>query len=110
MPTVLVFVLAGFVATVFAFVTVNLFTYAMANASFIREHGIEALRHGAIWQMVELLGWGALALLCWVTFKLCEHVLVDRYLAWSRSESTSDGSSGDVSEPAPQAKPGLAKD
>lgn len=67
----------------FAFVTVNLFSQAAANLGFFRKFGWEAVRHGALWQLGELLLWGAVALLCWLVFKICEQVLEDRYLDWA---------------------------
>lgn len=82
-PTILIFLLAGAMAVIFAFVTVNLFSYAMANVKFLREFGLTAIRHGALVQVVELAFWGALSLSCWVVFKICEHLLVDRYLTWA---------------------------
>ena len=85
-PTVLVFLLAGCAAACFAFVSVNLFTQAMASLRFLREFGAEAIRHGALWQVGELTLWGALALGCWLVFKICEHELEDRYLNWARRQ------------------------
>ena len=55
----------------------------MANVGFLRKFGLEAVRHGALVQALELVLWGGVALACWVTFKICEHVLVDRYLSWA---------------------------
>jgi hypothetical protein len=85
-PSWALFVLAGSAAAVFAFVTVNLFAHAMASAAFLREHGWVAVEHGALWQVLELLVWGAVALSCWLVFKICEHLLEDRYIAWSRRQ------------------------
>ena len=84
-PSIAVFSLAGLAMVVFAFASVNLFTSAMASASFIGEHGLEAIRHGALWQVLELVFSGSVALAMWVSFKICEHILVDRYLAWSHA-------------------------
>ena len=47
-PWWLVFMLAGAAGAVFAFVTVNLFTLAMASLAFIQEFRWEAVRHGAL--------------------------------------------------------------
>lgn len=85
-PSGLIFLLAGSVAAVFAFITVNLFTLASASLGFISKFGWEAIRYGALWQVGELFLWGALSLLCWVVFKICEQVLEDRYLAWARKD------------------------
>ena len=88
-PTGLIFVLAGVVGALFAFVTVNLFTYAMANVAFLKKSGWEAVRHGALLQIAELVFFGAIALGCWLVFKICEQVLEDRYLTWARREAGS---------------------
>ncbi len=82
-PSALIFLLAGVAAATFAFVTVNLFTEAMASLAFLREFRVEAIRHGALWQVLELVVWGALSLTCWLVFKVCEQVLEDRYLDWA---------------------------
>ena len=83
-PTAFVFLLAGAVAAVFAFVTASLFTQAMGSLRLLREFGGLAVQHGALWQVLELLFWGCLALSCWVVFKICEQELEDRYFAWTR--------------------------
>lgn len=83
-PAPAVFALGGCVAATFAFVTVNLFTQAMASLDFLSRFGWQAVRHGALWQVAELTLWGALSLSCWLVFKICEHDLTDRYLLWSR--------------------------
>ena len=89
-PSALLFILAGSTTVLFAFVTVNLFSQAMASAKFLREFGTEAIRHGALAQVIELVLWGGLALFCWLTFKVCEHELVERYLRWGRASVTHD--------------------
>lgn len=86
-PSVLVFLLAGMTAITFAFVTVNLFSQAMANVDFLRKFGAEAIRHGALVQVVELCFWGGLALICWVVFKTCEQILVERYMTWANRQN-----------------------
>ncbi|ASP18743.1 hypothetical protein ANTHELSMS3_00017 [Antarctobacter heliothermus] len=88
-PTILIFIFAGIAAATFAFVTVNLFSQAMASLDFLKAFGWEAIRHGALRQVVELAVWGALSLACWLSFKACEHVLEDRYLEWARRSRTS---------------------
>ena len=85
-PTVLVFLLAGVDATVFAFVTVNLFSEAMANLRFVSTYGSEAVRHGALVQAMQLALWGGLAMACWLVFKICESELVGRYFRWARPQ------------------------
>lgn len=85
-PALLLFVLAGTVAVVFAFATANLFTHAMANVEFIRTFGWSAIQNGALVQMLELLCFGAISLTCWLIFKICEHILEDRYISWSQKK------------------------
>ncbi|MCK0151173.1 hypothetical protein MWU54_14125 [Marivita sp. S6314] len=87
-PSVLVFLLAGCTAALFAFVTVNLFSQAMASLTFLQTFGAEAIRHGALLQVIELTLWGSLSLFCWLVFKICEHELVDRYAAWAKARRT----------------------
>ncbi|WP_300531546.1 hypothetical protein [uncultured Mameliella sp.] len=82
-PTPSVFLLAGGTAATFAFVTVNLFSQAMASLAFLRKFGWTAIQHGALWQVGELILWGSLALACWLVFKICERVLEDRYFDWA---------------------------
>jgi hypothetical protein len=83
-PAILVFILAGIAAISFAFVTVNLFSQAMANIGFLRSAGFEAIRHGALRQACELIVWGGVALTCWMIFKFCEQELQLRYRHWSK--------------------------
>jgi hypothetical protein len=82
-PSLLVFCVAGVVAASFAFVSVNLFSQAMACLEFLSDYGWVAIKHGVLWQVGELCLWGAMSLLCWLVFKTCEHVLVNRYLDWA---------------------------
>ena len=81
-PGILVFLLAGLTAVLFALVTVNLFTEAMASLRFLRQFGWTAIEHGALRQAAELLINGALALFLWLVFKCCEAELTDRYRRW----------------------------
>jgi hypothetical protein len=82
-PGSLVFALAGVTAVVFAFVTVNLFTHAMANLDFIQRHGLVAIREGALVQLGLLTLWGVLALISFLVFKACEVELLYRYHDWT---------------------------
>lgn len=86
--SIAVFLVAGMATVTFAFASVNLFTAAMASVSFIGEYKWEAIRHGALWQVLELLVSGSIALGGWLIFKICEHILVERYLAWSKVPRT----------------------
>ena len=82
-PVWLVLTLAGLSAVAFAFVTVNLFSHAMANLSFIAEYGWLALSHGAALQLLELIVWGAIALIVFLTFRATEIELLYRYFRWT---------------------------
>ena len=88
-PSILVFLFAGTIGATFALITLNLFTQAAASLRFLREYGAEAVMHGALLQIRDLIFWGALSLLCWVAFKISEHELVNRYFAWSRRRKMS---------------------
>ena len=104
-PAVLVFLLAGCAAVCFAFVSVNLFTQAMANWRFLREFGWTAVEFGALWQVGQLLVWGSAALSCWLVFKICEQELEDRYLTWARKARdapTKPATDPDAAKPAPK--------
>ncbi|SHH73806.1 hypothetical protein [Marivita hallyeonensis] len=87
-PWPLVFLFAGVIFASFAFMTVNLFSQAMASLRFLREFGTEAVRHGALWQVGELTIWGALSLSCWLAFKVCEGELMGRYQRWSKRDES----------------------
>ncbi len=81
-PGVLVFVLAGVAAAIFAYSTYNLLTVSMANLNFLREHGWLAVTSGGLVQLLGILAHGAVALACWLLFKACEADLIDRYRRW----------------------------
>lgn len=82
-PVWLVFVVAGLSAVGLAFVTVNLFGYAMANLGFIAEFGWLALQLGAAVQLMQLIAWGALALIVFLIFRASEIELLYRYFKWA---------------------------
>ncbi|MBF9032520.1 hypothetical protein HKCCE3408_19145 [Rhodobacterales bacterium HKCCE3408] len=83
-PAILILALAGGAATAFAFVTANLFTQAMANVGFIRQHGYMAIEEGALIQLSLLGFWGLLALIAYLVFKACEVELMFRYFNWAK--------------------------
>jgi|GEM_PF-1414772 len=90
-PATLVLFAAGGLAVALAFATVSLFQEAMANLSFIRTHGLMAVREGALVQLSRLFLSGGLALLCYLGFKFCEVDLSIRYRAWAtRRDSDQD--------------------
>ncbi len=81
-PGILVFLLAGLAAAIFAYSTFNLLSISMANLSFLREHGWVAITSGGLVQLLGILANGAVALACWLVFKACENELIERYRRW----------------------------
>ena len=81
-PAILVFLLAGIAITIVGFATFNLLQMGMANLRFIGEHGWLALRLGGFVQLLQLLGYGVVALFFFILFKVCESELVIRYRNW----------------------------
>lgn len=74
----LTLVLMGLSFVLFGLVSVNLLQMLGANLSFLVEHGVDAVREGGLWQLLELIGSGYSAAVFYVVFKLCEKILVDR--------------------------------
>lgn len=60
--------------------TLNIFSMFATNWDMITAQGIMALRHGTLWQLLELLGTLTLAMFFYAIFKACEHSLVHRLL------------------------------
>ena len=74
----LAFVLMGMSFVAFGLVSLNLLHSLEANLEFIAANGWFALREGALRQLLELTASGYGAAACYVVFKLCEKVLVER--------------------------------
>ena len=70
--------LLGVSFMLFGLVSLNLLELVSANFSFLRAHGLDAVREGALLQLAELIVSGYSAALFYLLFKLCERVLVDR--------------------------------
>jgi hypothetical protein len=81
----LTFILMGVSFVLFGLVTLNLLHTLSANLEFLTSYGIEAVREGGLLQLVELVVSGYAAAACYVFFKLCEKVLVER-LATRKTE------------------------
>lgn len=79
-----VFGLCGFFAIALAFSSYNLFHLSMANFNFLKAYGVEAIRLGALFQLVQILIGSVFALLCYLGFKMCEAELLSRYNEWKR--------------------------
>ncbi|RXZ44215.1 hypothetical protein [Crenobacter cavernae] len=65
----------------FGLATLNVIAVLLANLQLIAEHGVMALKDGALRQFLELTGSGYFGLACYVGFKTCEKLLVDRLTA-----------------------------
>ncbi|MEJ8562263.1 hypothetical protein QTO30_14205 [Yoonia sp. GPGPB17] len=81
-PVFAILLIAGLFTIIFAYATLNLFQMSMANIRFIREFGWTAVMEGALVQLLEIAISGALALLSYIGFKICESELVHRYHDW----------------------------
>lgn len=89
-PAALVLLVAGLLAAALAFLSFNLFNFAMANAAFLARYGWVAVMEGALWQLAGLTVNGVLALLCYLGFKICEVELTQRYRLWTINRRSKD--------------------
>jgi hypothetical protein len=80
--TFFVLLVSGLFTVVFAYATLNLFQMSMANISFLRQYGWTAVQEGALWQLLQIFGSGAIAMLSYIGFKICESEVVRRYHNW----------------------------
>ena len=81
-PAFVVLIIGGFFAVVLAYATLNLFQMSMQNARFLREYGWLAVQEGALWQLLQIVGAGIVAMIAYIGFKICESELVRRYNIW----------------------------
>ena len=72
------FILLGVSFVLGGLVTLNLLHMLSANLEFLSSYGFDALREGGFRQLVEIVVSGYFAAACYVVFKLCEKVLVER--------------------------------
>jgi len=72
--------LMGVFALAFGLLSLNLFMILRANIGLIARHGAMALIDGAFVQLLGLVVYGYLGVLCFLLFKACERVLVERLL------------------------------
>ena len=77
--------LMGLAFLLFGLASANLVHSLMANSEFLLAYGLDAVREGGLRQLLELVASAYLAVACYVVFKLCEKVLVERLA--SRKES-----------------------
>ncbi|HEX3141297.1 MAG TPA: hypothetical protein VHQ87_14650 [Rhizobacter sp.] len=83
----LAFVLLGVSFVVFGLASLNLIHILSANLEFLSTYGWDAVREGALWQLAGLVVNGVVAAACYIAFKLCEKVLVER-LAVSKNKGS----------------------
>ena len=81
------FVLLGISFVLGGLVTLNLLHTLMANFEFLSMYGVAAVRDGGLWQLVEIVVSGYFAAGCYVVFKLCEKVLVERLIVDKGTDS-----------------------
>jgi len=60
----------------FGLLTLDLVRVVSANAAFITENGWQGLQDGGLRQLLELLLSSVAAMAAWLTFKLCETLLL----------------------------------
>ena len=72
------FILLGLSFVLGGLITLNLLHMLSANLEFLSSYGFEALREGGFRQLIEIVVSGYFAAACYVVFKLCEKVLVER--------------------------------
>lgn len=74
------FVLLGVSFVLGGLLTLNLLHTLMANFEFLSMYGVQAVRDGGARQLIEIVVSGYFAAACYVIFKLCEKVLVERLI------------------------------
>ena len=72
------FALLGVSFVLGGLVTINLLHMLSSNLEFLSSYGFDALREGGLRQLLEIVVSGYFAAACYVVFKLCEKVLVER--------------------------------
>jgi hypothetical protein len=83
----LTFILMGLSFLLFGFYSVNLFVLLKANIELILEYGMMAMADGAAQQLAELLFAAYLSMLFFLSFKVCERILVARMTRKLKSAS-----------------------
>jgi len=72
------FALMGLAFAVFGAASLNLAQVFTANLGFLAEHGVDAVREGALQQLGELVLSTYLAIAFYLLFKTCEQALIQR--------------------------------
>jgi hypothetical protein len=75
---VLAWTLMGMSFLLFGLLSLNLLHVLRANLNFLAEYGVDAARDGGLLQFAEILLMVYLAVACYVVFKFCEKILVER--------------------------------
>ena len=83
----LTFVLLGVSFVLFGYVSLNLLQLLGANLEYLGMYGLEAALEGGLRQLVEIVLSGYFAAACYIVFKLCEKVLVERAAAGRKTEA-----------------------
>ena len=74
----LALLLLGVSFVLFGLASLNLIHLLSANFEFLAHHGLDAVREGGLLQLAGLVVSGYAAAACYIVFKLCEKVLVER--------------------------------
>jgi hypothetical protein len=75
------FILLGVSFVLFGLLTLNLIHTLSAIFGFLSMYGTDAVRDGGLLQLAEVVASGYFAAACYLLFKLCEKVLVERLVA-----------------------------
>lgn len=81
------FILLGISFVLGGLLTLNLLHTLSANFEFLSMYGVQAVRDGGLLQLIEIVVSGYFAAGCYVVFKLCEKVLVERLVMNKGSDS-----------------------
>jgi hypothetical protein len=65
----------------FSLITLEIFHMLSANLAYLGRDGVMALLDDGALQLAGLVGSVFVALACYLVFKLCERLLVDRFMA-----------------------------
>jgi hypothetical protein len=75
---IVTFLLAGLAFLIFGMFSLNLVYLLKTNIELFFDHGIMVIEDGALWQLLQLFGYGYISLAFFLLFKACEHILVMR--------------------------------
>ena len=78
-PSFLLILIMGLLSAIFAINSVDLVRLASANLTYIQRYGLMAILDGGLLQLAMLTLQGMLSLLCYLGFKVIEHILLRRW-------------------------------